>query len=162
MSVAEILIQILMAGLGTLGFNILFNIRGKKLVLATLGGVISWTTFLALGPILPGEAIRYFISAAVITIYGEALARIEKTPTTSFLVPSIVPLIPGSALYYTMNYALNKQWGAFAQQAFYTLQLALCLAVGIIAVTTTVRLVAGFLSWRKNQKTNRHFHHSIR
>ena len=144
MSIGEILIQILMAGLGTLGFNILFNIRGKKLVLATLGGVISWSTFLALGPILPGEAIRYFLSAVVITVYGEILARLEKTPTTTFLVPSIVPLIPGSALYYTMNYALNKQWSAFAQQAFYTIQLALCLAVGIIAVTTVTRILWSF------------------
>ena len=128
------------AGLGTLGFNILFNIRGKKLVLATLGGVISWAVFLALAPFLPGEAIRYFLSAAVITVYGEFMARVEKTPTTTFLVPSIVPLIPGSALYYTMNYALNKQWSQFAQQAFYTIQLALSLAVGIIAVTTVYRI----------------------
>ena len=98
MSFTDALIQILMGGLGTLGFNILFNIRGKKLVLATLGGVISWTVFLTLAPVLPGEALRYFLSAAVITVYGEILARIEKTPTTTFLVPSIVPLIPGSAL----------------------------------------------------------------
>ena len=141
MSFPDALIQILMGGLGTLGFNILFNIRGKKLLLATLGGVISWTVFLALAPVLPGEALRYFLSAAVITVYGEILARIEKTPTTTFLVPSIVPLIPGSALYYTANYALNKQWAQFTQQAFYTIQLALSLAVGIIAVTTVTRIL---------------------
>lgn len=137
----DIFVQIVMAGLGTLGFNILFNIRGKKLLLATLGGVISWAVFLALEPIMPGEAGRYFVSAAVITVYGEVLARVVKTPTTSFLVPSIVPLIPGSALYYTMNYALNKEWSQFAQQAFYTIQLALSLAVGIIAVTTVTRIL---------------------
>ena len=135
------LIQILTGCLGTLGFNILFNIRGKKLLYATLGGLISWAVFLALEPLFPSEALRYFLSAATITVYGEVLARLEKTPTTTFLVPSIIPLIPGSALYYTMNYALNKQWTQFAHQAFYTLQLALSLAVGIIAVTTTVRLV---------------------
>lgn len=155
-------IQILTGLLGTLGFNILFNIRGRKLLFATLGGMISWSAFLALQPFLPGEMIRYLVSAAVVTVYGELLARLEKTPTTTFLVPSVIPLIPGGALYYTMNYALNKQWSQFAHQAFYTLQLALSLAVGIIAVTTTVRLITGFLSWRKNQKTNRHFHHSIR
>ena len=134
-------VQILTGCLGTLGFNILFNIRGRKLVFATLGGLISWAVFLALAPLIPSEALRYLISAATITVYGEMLARLEKTPTTTFLVPSIIPLIPGSALYYTMNYALNKQWTQFVQQAFYTMQLALSLAVGIIAVTTTVRLV---------------------
>ena len=134
-------IQILMGGFGTLGFNILFHIRGKKLMLATLGGVISWTVFLAAGPVLPGESARYFLAAAVITVYGEILARLEKTPTTTFLVPSAVPLIPGSALYYTMNYALNRQWNAFASQALYTLELAMSLALGIIAVTSASRAI---------------------
>jgi len=137
----DAIVQILMGTLGTLGFNILFNIRGRKLLLATLGGFISWTVFLALEPLLPSEALRYLISAATITVYGEVLARVEKTPTTTFLVPALIPLIPGSALYYTMNYALNQQWSRFAEQAFYTLRLALSLAVGIIAVTTAVRLI---------------------
>lgn len=135
------LLQILMGCLGTLGFNILFHLRGKKLFLATLGGLLSWAVFLILEPLYDSESIRYLISAAAVTVYGEALARIEKTPTTTFLVPSIIPLIPGSALYYTMNYALNKQWTDFLHQAFYTLQLAFSLAVGIIAVTTAVRLL---------------------
>lgn len=155
-------VQILMGGLGTLGFNLLFHIRGKKLVLATLGGVISWAVFLVLEPLLPGEAVRYFISAAVVTAYGEILARVEKTPTTTFLVPSIIPLIPGSALYYTMNYALNKQWSQFAGQAFYTVQLALALAVGIIAVTTAVRLVTTALRKLKKAEKGSLFHHSIK
>lgn len=154
MNLLNSIIQILMGGLGTLGFNILFNIRGRKLVLATLGGLISWSVFLGIEPVLPGEASRYFVAAAVVTVYGEVMARTVKTPTTTFLVPSIVPLIPGSALYYTMNYALNKQWGQFSNQAFYTLQLALSLAVGIIAVTTLTRLF-----WSAVQRHKSHGHH---
>ena len=134
-------IQVIMGGLGSLGFNILFNIRGRKLVIATLGGVISWAVFLLLEPLFPGEAIRFFFAAATVTVYGEVFARIEKTPTTTFLVPSIIPLIPGGSLYYTMNFALNKQWEAFSRRGYYTLQLALALAVGIIAATTVFRLV---------------------
>ena len=88
-----------------------------------------------------------------ISVYAEIFARVEKTPTTTFLVPCVIPLIPGSALYYTMNYALNEQWDKFGSQAIYTLQLALSLAVGIIAVTTTVRLLTALL-----KKTH---HHSI-
>lgn len=155
-------LQIIMGGLGTLGFNLLFNLRSKKLVLATLGGVISWAVFLVLEPVFPGEALRYFFATAVVTVYGEVLARVEKTPTTTFLVPSVIPLIPGSALYHTMNYALNEQWTAFAQQAFYTLQLALSLAVGIIAVTTLTRLLTAAWMKRKMRSQRHEFHHSIR
>lgn len=153
----EKLIQVLMAYLGSLGFNILFHIRGRKLFLASLGGLISWVVFLLLEPLLPGEAIRYFCAAAAITVYGEILARVEKTPTTTFLVPSVIPLIPGGSLYYTMNYALNKQWSQFSHQGIYTLQLALALAVGIIAITTLTRLLTA--ARRHLQKVSfSHFH----
>ena len=148
----DAIIQIIMGGLGALGFNILFHIRGRKLLLATLGGVISWAVFLAFEPVLPSEAGRYLLAAMVITVYAEIFARLEKTPTTTFLVPSAVPLIPGSALYYTMNYALNQQWSAFGNQAFYTLQLAASLALGIIAVTTASRLIRAIILKRNKKK----------
>lgn len=135
------IIQILMGYLGTLGFNILFNLRGRKLWLASFGGLLSWTVVLLLDTWLPSETMRFFLGSATGALYGEILARVEKTPTTTFLVPSVIPLIPGSALYYTMNYALNKQWSLFGQQTFYTLTLAGALAVGIIAVTTVFRLL---------------------
>ncbi len=154
----DAIIQILMGYLGSLGFNILFNIRGRKLLIASFGGLISWAVFLALESLLPSEAIRYFLSAAAVTVYGEVFARIEKTPTTTFLVPSVIPLIPGSSLYYTMNYALNKQWAAFSQRGFYTLQLALSLAVGIIAVTTLTRLLTLVRKKLRKAEFFSHFH----
>ena len=139
------IIQILMGYLGTLGFNILFNLRGKKLWLASFGGLLSWAVVLLLDAWLPSETLRYFLGSAAGALYGEILARVEKTPTTTFLVPSVIPLIPGSDLYYTMNYALNKQWQMFGQQSFYTLTLAGALAVGIIVVTTVFRLLTALV-----------------
>ena len=142
----DAIIQILMGYLGSLGFNILFNIRGRKLFIASLGGLISWTVFLLLEPILPGEPVRFFLSAAAVTVYGEVFARIEKTPTTTFLVPSIIPLIPGSALYYTMNYAVRGDMENFAAQGMHTIAMAGIMAVGMLMVSTTVRLLT---TWRR-------------
>ncbi len=156
----EALLQILMGALGSLGLGILFNLRGRKLGIITLGGALSWGVFLLLERWIPGEATRYFLSMTAISICAEIFARIEKTPTTTFLVPCVIPLIPGSALYYTMNYALKEQWDLFLQKAFYTLELALSLALGIIAVTTATRLLTLLASRRKNQ-SRKHFHHSL-
>jgi uncharacterized membrane protein YjjB (DUF3815 family) len=152
-------IQVLTGALGSFGFGILFNLRGRKLTIITLGGLISWSVFLLLERWIPGESARYFLSMVVISVCAEIFARVEKTPTTTFLVPCVIPLIPGSALYYTMNYALKEQWDLFLQKAFYTLELALSLALGIIAVTTATRLLT-LLHHRKRQK-EKHFHHSI-
>ena len=152
------LIQIFTGFLGSLGFSVLFNIRGRKLWVASLGGLISWTIFLLLEPVFQGEASRYFFAAAAVTVYSEFFARVLKTPTTTFLVSSIVPLIPGGSLYYTMNYALNEQWNLFVQKAFSTLELALALAVGIIAVTTLTRMQAALRRKLKSQEFHSIFH----
>ena len=92
---------------------------------------------------------------------AEVFARVIKTPTTTFLVPSLIPLIPGGSLYYTMNYALNEQWAAFAAKAFYTLELAVALALGIIAVTTLNRMLNVLVKLLRRQRFRSHFHHNI-
>ena len=142
-------IQILMGYLGSLGFNILFNIRGRKLFIASLGGFISWTVFLLLEPLFPGEAIRYFLAAAAITVYGEVFARIEKTPTTTFVMVSLISLIPGSGLYYTVASALNGDLPQFLEKALHTLALSAALSLGIVVVSALVKHVTAYRNKHK-------------
>lgn len=143
------LIQILTGFLGSLGFSVLFNIRGSKLIIAAFGGFISWGLFLFLGIFFESEPLRYFFSSVAVTVYAEIFARIKKTPTTTFLVASIIPLIPGGVLYQTMNFALKSDWENFSQTAFYTIKLALSLAVGIIVVSSVLRMVTAVMNYIK-------------
>lgn len=142
-------IQILTGFLGSLGFSVLFNIRGTKLIIAAFGGFISWGLFLLLGTFFESEPLRYFFSAVAVTVYAEIFARIKKTPTTTFLVASIIPLIPGGVLYHTMNYALKNDWANFSESAFYTIKLSLSLAVGIIVVSSVLRMVIAVINYVK-------------
>lgn len=134
-------IQVLMATVGTLGFSILFNLRGKKLLLATLGGTFSWTICLLLEGIIPSEPVRFFCSAMFVAAYAEVLARVLKTPATTFLIPGIIPHIPGGSLYHTMRFALNRQWAECFSRAFYTLKLAMSLALGMIVVLSVLNVI---------------------
>jgi uncharacterized membrane protein YjjB (DUF3815 family) len=134
------LIQIFTGFLGSLGFSILFNIRGRKLWVASLGGLISWTIFLLLEPVFQGEASRYFFAAAAVTVYSEFFARVLKTPTTTFITVSLIPLIPGSSLYYTMAYAFESDVVRFLDKGIDTLMLASSLALGIIVATTLTKI----------------------
>lgn len=146
-------IQVLMSFAGSLGFGVLFNVRGSKLFLAGLGGVLSWGVNLLLVPHIPSEPLRYFFSAFLVAIYAEILARVLKTPATTFLIPSIIPNIPGGSLYHTMRYALIRDWYACLAQAIFTLKLALGLALGIIAVLSVLSVFSQLLNkfwYRKN------------
>ena len=147
------IIQSVMACIGSFGFSILYNIRGKKLIFAGLGGLFAWSLCLILQIWIDSEVIRYFLSAAFVAVYAEILARIMKTPTTTFLVPAIIPHVPGGSLYYTMKFALNQQWNEFFSKAFDTVELALALAMGLIAVSSVVKLIFALLNKLKTKKS---------
>ena len=131
--------QLITAFLGTLGFGLLFNIRGKNLWLAAFGGFLSWGLFLLLGLWLQNEPVRYYLCSVLVSVYAEILARVMKTPTTTFIIISLIPLIPGGSLYYTMASALEGNGARFMENGVYTLSLAIALSLGIILVTSFVR-----------------------
>ena len=139
MSNTEI-IQVLAGFVGSIGFAVLFNIRGKRLMAASLGGLFSWLLFVLLSRVVADEVVAYFIVACAITAYAEIMAWAMKTPTTPFIITSLIPLIPGSSLYNTMTSAFQSDPNVFLQKATHTLQLATALALGIIAFTTVARV----------------------
>ncbi len=52
-------------------------------------------------------------------LYAEVLARWLKAPSTLFFIVAMIPLIPGSTLYYSMSCAV---YGQRAQASIYGLQ----------------------------------------
>ncbi len=139
------LLQVLTGCLGSLGFAILFNVRGKRLWFAALGGLLSWLLYLILGRFINSDPISYFIVSLVLSVYAEVMARVFKTPTTTFITISLIPLVPGGSLYYTMAYAFQNDAGRFFEKGVYTLQLAAALALGIIVATAFAELLHKFL-----------------
>lgn len=144
MSLTEI-IQIITGFIGSLGFAVLFNIRGKRLIAAAFGGFLSWTLFVLLNLFIHNDPVNYFLVALAVSIYAEVMARVMKTPTTTFITTALIPLIPGGSLYYTMAYAFNSDLENFLTKGIYTLQLAAALAIGIIVAVAG----AGILTSRK-------------
>ena len=120
---AEI-IQVLASFVGSFGFAVLYNLRGKKLCMAGISGMGSWIAYLIVWNEMPSTFVANLAAAAVATIYAETMARILKTPVTVFLITGIIPLVPGGNLYYTMNYVLAKQWHLFYLYGQKTLLIA--------------------------------------
>ena len=135
-------VQLVTAFLGSLGFSVLFNVRRTKLLIAGFGGLLSWGVYLLLAQWLTEGPMLCFYASVCVSIYAEVFARVKKTPTTSFLVPGMIPLIPGGALYNTMQYAIAGNWEEFFPTAAYTLRVALALAAGIILISSVMRVAA--------------------
>lgn len=135
-----LLITCLGALAGCVGFSILFNIHGPGGTLCALGGVLTWLVYDLVMRFLGNEMVAFFLGSFFASAYAEAMARIRKYPAISYLVVSLFPLIPGAGIYYTMNYAVHGQMERFAQQGMHTAAIAGVIAVGVLLVTTIVRL----------------------
>ncbi len=140
----DMLLECVAALCGTLAYGFIFNIRGKKLWLGALGGMFSWTLLLVLRLCSLHDVPAYFIVSLVMTLYSEILARKVKTPSTTFCIVTLVPLIPGGTLYYTMSYALASDAERFAHSAALTLKLSLALSLGIVLVTAASRQISKY------------------
>ena len=135
------IIQVLSGTVGTFGFAILFNIRDRRLVFATVGGFLSWTLYIIFNYITDSEVLSYLLVAFLITAYAEVMARALKTPTTTFIMASLIPLIPGASLYYTMRYGFSGEGDVFLGKAIYTLELASAIALGVILASAAAKIV---------------------
>jgi len=145
----EYLIQIITAFLGSIGFAVLFNIKKNNIILSGIGGFLAWGIYLIFKYFLGNDAVCYFFAAIFANIYAEIIARVRKTPAVTILIVSMVPLIPGGALYYTMRYAFRGEWDMFFNHGLYTIQLSISLALGVIVVSTVLKM---FFSIKKTVK----------
>ena len=132
------ILQLITAALGSLGFSLIFNVRGRALVLAALGGFLSWGAYLIFMALGTSDVVAYLLSSMLLTVYSEFCARLCKAPATVFLVPSAVPLFPGSSLYQSMVYAVHMEGMAFLETGTHTLLLAGAISAGIILVSTVM------------------------
>ena len=147
------LIQIVTAAIGSLCFGLLFNLRDKKLIAVTACGGIGWLIFILLDRLFEEEFLCYFFVALLISLSAEILARFMKSPTTVFIAPALIPLVPGSSLYYTMANALSGNTELFAEKAIDTLTYAAALAVGVISAAVLMQMLLRLPAvWRKKHE----------
>lgn len=126
--------------LACFSFCFIFDFHNlKQMIIAALGGVLSWCVYLLCAP-LQNDLFAYFIATLAISAYSEIMARVFKSPVTGFLLISLLPLVPGGGIYYTMEYCVNGNSTAFLESAIHTFAIAGALAVGVLFVSSLVRL----------------------
>lgn len=134
------LLPVLFAFIGAGGFAVIYNIHGGGILICAFGGALGWLVYLASAPLLQSEITQSFLAAIVISAYSEAMARVRKCPVTGYLLVASFPLVPGGGIYYTMEHAINGEIDLFLSTFLHTLGIAGALAVGVLLVSSAVRM----------------------
>ncbi|MBQ4036628.1 MAG: threonine/serine exporter family protein [Clostridia bacterium] len=127
-------LQLLYATLGSLGFALLFNMPTRHLLPASLGGLLTWGTYLLSAHLGAGLFLANFFAAVIGQLWAEIMARTMKTPATLYYITAFIPLIPGSSLYHTMESAVGGNWTGLRSYGVQTLLVTLGIAAGITLI----------------------------
>lgn len=124
--------QMILSLVSTMAFAAFFSAPKKSIPVAGFLGMLNWSIFLIISDVLGHSKVSAaFIGTLVASILGELAAQNFKKPATVFVIPCLLPLVPGAGVYYTMFDFINKKATA-ASTAMETLLIAGAMAFGII------------------------------
>ena len=128
----NVVIQLLSGTAACVGFAIWFRVRGVKILYCAVGTFLSWGTYLLVYHLHPNAFGATLAASVVCGLYAQITARINKTPATIFTTICLLPLIPGSSLYYTVYGVVTRN-------------TALSYAKGVDFGMTCFGIVLGFM-----------------
>ena len=136
----DLILYPLFAFVACVGFAVIYNIHGLGILICAFGGALGWLAYLLSAPLLQSDISQTMVAAVVIAAYAEIMARIRRCPVTGYLLVAIFPLVPGGGVYYTMEHAVNGENELFLDSFLHTLGLAGAIAVGVLLVSSLVRM----------------------
>ena len=138
MDIREAITIILSGMLGTVGFSILFKSDKNRIFCNAVGGALTCLVYVVCCHYFDHVFVQNFFPALFVTAYAEVMARVVKAPATPILACSVISLVPGGKLYYTMYYFVIGDNAKLDVTLGETLQIAAGLAVGIICISVIV------------------------
>ncbi|TCO79035.1 threonine/serine exporter family protein [Marinisporobacter balticus] len=135
------LLQFVFAFLSTIGFAVLFNIPKKAILKASFAGGIGWIAYAFSNNYFHSPIVDSFIGACIVAIISEIFARKFKETVTVFVIPGIIPLVPGAGMYYTMMAVVERDFNKFALVGSETMFTAGGIAVALLIVSSMTRMI---------------------
>lgn len=142
----ELFLPCLWAFLACGAFAVIFNIHGGGILICCAGGSLGWLVYLLGGRWGRSDLVSALLAGVTIAVWSEVMARARKCPATGYLVVALFPLVPGGGIYYAMEYAIQGRTQDFANTLGHTLGLSGALALGVLLVSSGMRM------WHRTRK----------
>ncbi len=143
------ILQLAVAFLGSIGFALMLKIKGRQVLYAGIGGLITWGIYLLAFSQWGSNFESNLLASVFVAVYAEIMARVNKAPATIFLTAAAVPLIPGGKLYYTMYGLVSEDKAMFVESGTEAVVIALAISLGFVAVAVVNKHLSRFLAGRK-------------
>ena len=125
----------------TMFYALLLRTPVKALFLSAVLGSTGYVVFILSDRYMANTLTAYFLGTLFISVTGELLARIMRMPSTVFVIPSVIPLVPGYGLYLSMLLLVQNDFDGFIKTGAQTLFTAGIMAVAIALTNFVARRI---------------------
>lgn len=130
-------------------FALLMECPRRYLALAGVVGAAGAWAYLASVEMGTGTVTASFLSALSIALISHIFARLFSAPVTIFLIPGILPTVPGAGMYRIVYYMIAGEREMSSYYLVQTLEIAGAIALAIFIMDTLFEL------WKKHQAARR-------
>lgn len=133
-------VQILGAFMTVVAFSVVLNAPKKYLVYSGIVGAAGWWIYLLL--LKDGTLLVSILGAgSLIALISHTFARVLKAPVTVFLIPGILPLVPGASIYRSISCLIQGDRAMANYYLIETLQIAGGIALSIFIMDSLFRAI---------------------
>jgi len=136
----------------TVGFSVFLNSPVSSLIPAGITGGVGWAVFFYLMGVSSNSILANFFAAAVVSMFSEILARKLKQPAILFVIPGIIPLVPGLGMYNTMLYLVQKNFDLSISAGADALFVGGAISLGVLVITSLARTISIVIATKKAAK----------
>ena len=148
-------IQVAGSFMAVLSFGLVLEMPRKYLGWSGLTGGVCWLVYLVVKAGTGSMILGAFLSSLSVALMGHLFARIFRAPVSVFLVPGILPLVPGTSIYNSVYYVIRNSREESMYYLVETLQIAGAIALAVFLMDSVFKLVG-----KKNGEWNLLFHFS--
>lgn len=128
------IMQMIMAFFSTLCFSIFFNAPKDKLLYCSIAGSFGWGVYRTITDSFGDAVLASFFATLFIAALARHFSMRHRHPVTIFLIPGIIPLVPGAGVYYTMYSVIMGELYQALYRGVETLKIAGAISLGIIFI----------------------------
>ncbi|MBM7613905.1 threonine/serine exporter family protein [Alkaliphilus hydrothermalis] len=125
------------AFISTIGFAFIFNTPKAALLRSGLAGAFGWAVYIVVNQVSGSVVLSTFMGSLCIGLVGEVFAILNKNPITVYIIPGIVPLVPGFGLYNTMLSLLENDYDGALLHGSQSVMIAIAIA-GALTIALSV------------------------
>ena len=122
-------------------FAILFQAPKKSLPVSGVIGAVGWVVYIYIRKDLNYDSFYAMFAATVaLSLLSELAARIFKQPVTVFVIPGIIPIVPGLGMYKGMAAIIENNYDTGVNILITTVMDASAIALGMMLMTSVFRV----------------------